>query len=150
MLKIKSGEIKIKPKWYFVVGSFSSVLGLVGMVLVIIFCTNLFLFTLRTNSYMKGYRLEQIISNFPWWALFIAVLGVGLGIYLLKKFDFSYRKNFVFIVAVIILAIFTASWLFDSLGINDVFMRRGMMNKIYQKYDGRGMMNMHNNIRFQQ
>lgn len=144
MGKIKSGEIKIKPKWYFIIGSFASIIGLVGTALVTIFFTNLFLFTLRTNSY-RGYRLEKIILNFPWWALLIAVLGFVLGIYFLKKYDFSYKKNFVIIIVSIILSIFIAGWLFNVMGVNEVFIRKGMMKNIYRKYDGSGMMRMHNN-----
>lgn len=145
MQKIKSGEIKIKPKWYFALGSILSVLGLVGMTLVIIFFTNLMLFFLRTNSYMRGFRYEQIISNFPWWALLLAILGISLGVIFLKKYDFSYRKNFQIILVIIILSIFIASWIFDLVGLNEAFIRKGMMKNIYRKYDGRGMMKMQNN-----
>ena len=37
MDKVLSGEVKMKPKWYFVLGSITSFVGLVGMIIGAIF-----------------------------------------------------------------------------------------------------------------
>lgn len=137
MERIKSGEIKMKPRWYFVFGSLASVAGLVSLLVVTIFLFNFAIFSLRTNGYMRGYKYNQIIASFPWWALVLAVLGVLLGVTLLKKYDFSYKKNFLTIVFGLITSLLVASLLIDFLGVNDVFVRKGMMKKMYKRYDGR-------------
>ncbi len=127
----------MKPRWYFVLGSLASVAGLVSILVVTIFLVNFAIFSLRTNSYMRGYRYEQVIASFPWWAVVLAVLGVLLGVMLLKKYDFSYKKNFLTIILGLVLSLLIAGFLIDFLGVNDVFVRRGMMKKMYKRYDGR-------------
>jgi len=137
MERIKSGEIKMRPRWYFVFGSIASVVGLVSILVVTIFLVNFVFFALRTNGYMRGYRYDQIIASFPWWALILAVIGVLLGVLLLRKYDFSYKKNFLKIIFGLVIALLIAGLLINFLGINDVFLGRGMMKKIYKRYDGR-------------
>ncbi|NMC51592.1 hypothetical protein GYA54_02595 [Candidatus Kuenenbacteria bacterium] len=137
MERIKSGEIKMKPRWYFVFGSLASAAGLVSILVVTIFLVNFAIFSLRTNGYMRGYKYDQIIASFPWWALVLAVFGVLLGVVLLKKYDFSYKKNFSTIVLSLLVSLLIAGLLVNFLGINDVFARKGMMKKIYKRYDGR-------------
>jgi hypothetical protein len=87
---------------------------------------------------MGDIRYDQMVSNFPWWAPVIAIIGVSFGIWILKKFDFSYKKNFIFIVIGFILAIILAGWFIDYLGFNN-FMERGPMRGLYQQQDGGGM-----------
>jgi len=145
MEKIKNKKIRMKPKLYFVFGSVFSIIGFASLIVFVIFLTNLILFFLRTNHFMKGFRCEQIISNFPWWALLIAILGIIIGISFLKNYDFSYKKNFLLIIFGIIISIVFASWLIDFTGVNDVFIKRGPMKDIYRKYDGRGRLQMYNN-----
>ena len=137
MDKIRNGEIKMKPKWYFVFGSVASAGGLVGIFVATIFLINFTIFSFRTNGYMRGYKYEQIIASFPWWALALAVLGILIGVVLLKKYDFSYKKNFLAIAFGIVTSLLIAGLLIDLLGVNDIFARKGMMKKIYKRYDGR-------------
>ncbi|HPA25426.1 MAG TPA: hypothetical protein PLK76_01550 [bacterium] len=137
MERIKSGQIKMKPKWYFIFGSVASVVGLVSILVVTIFLVNFAFFSLRTNGYMRGYRYDQIVASFPWWAIILAVLGILLGVGMFKKYDFSYKKNFLIIVIGFIISLLIAGFLIDFLGVNDVFVRKGMMKKMYKRYDGR-------------
>ena len=69
-------------------------LGISASIIVSVFLVSLTRFALRTHGPMGQIRLEQILSSFPWWAPVIALIGLFSGIYLLKKYDFSYRKNF--------------------------------------------------------
>ncbi len=139
MNKIKNGEAKMKSRWYFLLGSTVAIIGLVFLVTTLIFLLNLIIFSLRTHGPMGDIRYEQLISNFPWWAPFIAITGVGFGIWILKKFDFSYKKNFLFIVIGFILAIVIAGWFIDYLGFNNL-MERGPMRGLYQYQGGGGTM----------
>ncbi|MFZ3301105.1 MAG: hypothetical protein WA152_00105 [Microgenomates group bacterium] len=113
MSKIKKGQIKMKPKWYFVLGSASMVLGLASISIVLMFIVRLFMFSIRSHGPMADIRLQQIISNFPLWAPVLAIIGIVGGIYMLKKFDFSYKKNFYLVVVGIITAIFLSGILID-------------------------------------
>jgi hypothetical protein len=65
----------------------------------------------------------------------MAILGVVVGIWFLKKYDFSYKKNFVVIIVGFILSMIVAGFLIDQLGLNDIWARRGMMRKFYQRIE---------------
>jgi hypothetical protein len=140
MGKIKSDEIKIKPKWLFVLGSLALIGGLTALIVQSVFLVSLMTFSLRTHGPMGAIRYDQLLSNFPWGAPIVAALGIGLGIWLLKRYDFSYKKNFLLIATGFVLAVLLAGLLINYLGIDGLWMNRGPMRGLYERYHGGGMM----------
>ncbi len=135
MSQVKTGKISIKPKWCFVAGSLLLFSGLVSLSVGAIFLINLTVFILRRRGPMACWRLQTMIENFPLWMPVLAVIGIILGVRLLKKYDFSYKKNFALIVTSFILAILFAGFLIDGLGLNDYWARRGPMKRFYQRFE---------------
>ena len=84
MAKIKTEQIKMRPKWYFIVGSFLMTVGLVGLSVGAVFLTNLVFFLVRKQGSGQG-RLQLMLQSFPWWIPTLAVIGVAFGIWMLKK-----------------------------------------------------------------
>lgn len=134
MTKITIGAINMKPRWFFMLGSVSMVLGLVSASIGAIFLMNLIFFSLRQHGPMGEWRLQLMMKSFPWWILLLAIGGVVSGIYLLKKYDFSYKKNFSLIASVFVITIILAAFLIDLTGINDLWFKQGPMRRFYQKY----------------
>ncbi len=147
MSKIKTERIKMKPKWYFLLGSLFIVLAFVCLIIISIFLISLITFSLKSHGPMGAIRYQQIISNFPWWAPIIVIVGLVAGIVLLKKYDFSYRKNFLFIAVIFISAILLAGILIDILGFDNLWIKRGPMRKFYQQYNGDYKQEWNNNNR---
>jgi len=108
-------------------------LSLVGLSIGAVFTSHLSLFLLRSRSPMKELRLEQMLSTFPWWIPALAIIGVILGIWLLKNYDFSYKKNFRLIAVSFIFAIILATVALDYLGFNSFWQRQGSMRRYYQQ-----------------
>lgn len=136
MTKVKSNEISMKPKWYFVVGSLLAVVGLAGLSIGAVFLTNLTLFLLRSHGPMRQWRLQQLVTTFPLWIPILAIMGIVFGIWMLRKYDFSYKKNFWFIVLGFILSIILAAFVIDQVGLNDIWSRQGPMRRFYQQIEG--------------
>jgi uncharacterized membrane protein HdeD (DUF308 family) len=132
--KIKKGEIKMKPKWYFILGSILMLLGLVALTITVIFIFN-FAFFLFYRHYgpMYQYRLNLILANFPWWIVLIGILGLLLGIKFLKEYDFSYKKNFVWIIVSYIFIIFVSAYLINYFNLNKFFYSQGLKRRFYEK-----------------
>ena len=84
---------------------------------------------------MTSWRLQSLIENFPWWAPILAILGIILGIVFLKKYDFSYKKNFKLIVISFILSVLLAGFLVDKIGLNDRWAKREPMMRFYQRLE---------------
>jgi len=135
MGKVRSSEIVMKPRWIFVVGSILMMVGLVGLGIGIAFLTNLMLFLFRRHGPMGQLRLQLLLDSFPWWIPVLAIVGIVLGIFMLKKYDFSYKKNFFLIIVGFIASIIISAWLIDYLGINEAWSRIGPMRRFYQQLE---------------
>ncbi len=105
MNKIHNEKIKMRPKSYFIAGSVLTFIGLVSSVVFSVFLIGLMRFSVRSRGPMADYRLDKILGNFPWWTLVLAVAGLAVGIWLLRRYDFSFKVNFKFIVIGFIFAI---------------------------------------------
>lgn len=135
MSRIKKNHIAMKPRWYFVLGTLALISGLVGLSIVLVFLVNLTVFSLRTHGPMGDMRYQQLLASFPWWIPLIVVIGLGLGIYLLKQYDFSYKKNFLFVILGFVAAILLSGVVADALGINMFLSRQRQMRRIYQQVE---------------
>ncbi len=134
MDQIHEEKIKMRPKVYFILGSILAFVGLVSSVVVSVFLVGLIRFSLRTHGPMASYRLDQILSSFPWWAPVLAIAGLIAGIWLLRKYDFSFKINFKVVIIGFILAVISGGWVIDSIGLNDALTRRGPMQGMMRQY----------------
>ncbi|KKP40712.1 MAG: hypothetical protein UR29_C0001G0120 [Candidatus Woesebacteria bacterium GW2011_GWC2_33_12] len=113
MSKIKTGQIKMKPRWYFTLGSLALIFGLASSYIVTIFSIRIFMFSIKAHGPMATVRFQQIISDFPIWAPIVAIIGIVVGIIMLKKYDFSYKKNFYLIIIGFIISIILSIFIID-------------------------------------
>lgn len=132
--QIKTGKIEMKPKWYFTAGSVVMFFGLVGLSMGVIFLINLSIFLVRRNSPLMPWKLQTILSVFPWWIPAVAFFGIILAIRLLKKYDFSYKKNFLLLITIFVISVLLAGFLLDRLGLNE-YLSRGRMRRFYQNVE---------------
>ncbi|MGB4834055.1 MAG: hypothetical protein WBP40_03445 [Candidatus Moraniibacteriota bacterium] len=135
MDRIHTGKANMKPRWYFVLGSAALFTGLVGLVVTSVFFVSFITFFLRSHGPRGAERLAAIAASFPWWALLLGLLGIISGVLLLRRYDFSYKKNFAVIVLGLVFAILAAGWLVNALGLDQLWMKRGPMRGFYQQYD---------------
>jgi hypothetical protein len=132
MQKIKSGDVVMKPKWYFAAGSILMAMGLVGLSISSMFLLNLTMFLIRKRGPGLG-RLDLMLDSFPMWIPVVAVLGIVAGVWILKKYDFSYKKNFWYIICGFIISIVLAAFVVDYMGLNETWSHRGPMQRFYRQ-----------------
>ena len=134
MNKIRKGDVRMKPKIYFILGSVAAFIGLISSFIFTVFLINLTQFALRTHGPMGQYRLEQLLQSFPWWAPILSIVGLIAGVRLLRKYDFSYKKNYWLIIGIFIGAVIISVWIVDSSGLGDLWFRRGPMRGFMKQY----------------
>jgi len=89
--KIKKEDIKMKPKWQFILRSFS-VIGLAIIFFVVaLYLSSFILFSFRP---------------FPLFPLILLMISIALFEYLLKEFKIVYRKPVIYTLFFIILSLF--------------------------------------------
>jgi len=136
--KIKSGELKMKPKWYFVMGTALLFQGTLGAVLLGIFVANLCFYNLR-NFGPFGYLIlgregfNPFLATFPWRLLLIVGISLIIGFKLLRKYEFSYSRHSVYLFLMLMAAILIAGLLTDLAGFNERFRQNRFFNPIYSE-----------------
>ena len=139
--KIESKELTARPQWVFALGSALSAIGLVLSTALAILSIQLLRFRLTHPGIGAARKLNFILSSLPWYIPVLAIAGLLGGYLLLKRYDFSYRKNFGVIAAIIFLSIIGSSYLLSRLGFDDFMSRRGYFRQIYGGEQGMGQMN---------
>lgn len=134
MGKIRQGKVSMRPRAYFIMGSLFTFVGLVLSILTSIFLIGLLRFSLRSNGPMGEIRLDELLSRFSWWGPVCALLGLVIGISLLRRYDFSYKVNFKVIIIGFVMAIIAAGWVLDMTGLNEVLLRQGPMQGVMKQY----------------
>jgi len=134
MEQIHEKDIRMKPRYYFIFGTLLLFISMVLTVIGSVFLLSLTRFALRAHGPMGQYRLDQLLSSFPWWAPLLAIAGLVLGILLLKKYDFSYKQNFNLLAIIFILAIVLAVFVLEYFKLDDMWFRRGPMRGMMDRY----------------
>lgn len=132
--KILTNQIKMKPRWYFIVGSSLLLLGITLLSFTSIFLTNLTIFLIHKRG-PGSMRLEMMINSFPWWVPILAICGIISGILLFKKYDISYKKNFLFLIIGFIITILLTAFLINSLGFNENWSRKKPLMRFYRQFE---------------
>jgi hypothetical protein len=136
MSKVKSNELTMKPRWYFVVGSVFTLIGFVTFTIVAVYLTNLILFIVRKHGPMGQFHLEQALNSFPWWLPVLIIVGIVGGFFFLRKYEFSYKKNTWLIVVGFLISVIFAGYLMDTLGLNDIWSQQEPMKGFYHQLQG--------------
>jgi hypothetical protein len=134
MEKIEENRISMRPKSFFVLGSVLTIIGLISSIVVSIFLISLVSFMLKGHGPMGEYRLSLMLDSFPWWVALLAVVGLVSGIWLLFKYDFSYKTNYLYIIIGFIIAMIIAGWAIDKSGIDNLWLNQGPMKGIMRQY----------------
>ena len=134
MDRIHGGKARMRPRLYFVAGSLLVLIGLTVSIVVSTFLVGVTRFAVRSHGPGGSYRLDQMLASFPWWAPLIALLAIATGVWLLRRYDFSYKKNFWLIVVGFILAVVIAGFILDTTGLNDSWFSRGPMRGMMRNY----------------
>ncbi|MEN8253018.1 MAG: hypothetical protein ABFQ62_01420 [Patescibacteria group bacterium] len=141
MKTIEKEHIKMKPHWHFVLASFLMGFSVVSLISMAMFISNLIFFRLRVHEVMQHRAPEHIFLwhflryRFPWLHFLILILLFALGVYLLKKYEFSYKQNWKLIVLGLLGALLLSGFLIDRVGVNERLQHRRPMRRFYEQQD---------------
>jgi hypothetical protein len=135
MRQINQGKLKMRPKLYFIIGSLMTFIGLISTMIVSTFLVGLVSFSLRSHGPMGQYRFDQMMTNFPWLTLILAIFGLVLGIWLLRQYDFSYKIKPWLLIIIFILTIIISGFVIDIMGLNNNLSKQGPMRGMMKKYN---------------
>lgn len=102
--KINSGEIKMRPKYFFVLRGIMIGLAAILFLLVAAFLISFIFYIIRPGA-ASAAGLRIFYSLFPWVLLGIAILFLAGLAFLLKQYPFVYRKPLILLPLGIIAAV---------------------------------------------
>jgi len=116
--EIKSGHIKMRPRWHFILGAVLAILGICIIGLVLLFLGSFILFSMRqTGSFFApsfGFRGWFVfLRTIPWILVLLALLFVIVLEVLVRKYSFTYRKPLLYSVLALVALVLLGSFLFS-------------------------------------
>jgi len=126
--KIEKGELKMRPKVYFVAKTILIVGLSVLALLLALYFGSLIIFVLRINDILlfhgMGFQaIRSVLLSFPWYLVFLVfVLVVSVEI-VAKRFHFIYRKPLIISLLIILALIFLSSFLIEKSSLHHSFFR---------------------------
>lgn len=135
--KIGGGELKMRPKYYFVLGSVSLAVGMFLSFALASLFVNIVFYRFRVycphNYLLEGKpRLFMFLAHFPWEHALMAVGLLVLGAWLLRKYDISYKKSVVVIAGGALVATLLVGVAVDRSGFNERALKHRMMKRVYE------------------
>ncbi len=136
--KIKVGEVKMKPKIYFILKTVFIVLSIVVAALFVLFLTSFIFFSLRAGAgpelktvrpggLMPGHGLKGMfifIRSLPWLLIIACLLLIAIMEIMVKKFSFTYRKPILYSLIIIIALVLSVSWFVSRTGFHqNIFLK---------------------------
>ncbi len=99
--KIKNGELKMKPKWHFMLKTVLAILAALGVAIAMFFLVGLILFILRLSGglYLLKFGLKGVVPFFfsvPWLLLLVLIILVILLGALTRRFSLVYRRPILY------------------------------------------------------
>ncbi len=137
--KIKSGEIEMKPKYFFTIAYSLLITGILGLFLVSSWFFNILLYKIRTQELWEYFSygdagFESFVYNIPFGAILVSLFCFIIGIILLKKFDLSYKQKFPVLVMVVAIVLICAAYLMDKNGLNKKLDTTHKLGNIYHHH----------------
>lgn len=126
--KIEKGELKMKPRVYFIVKT-TLIIGLLILAfLFVLYFGSLVIFVLRINDIFlfhgMGFQtIRNILLSFPWYLVLLVFILIILIEIISKKFKFIYRKPFILSLFVILILVITSSFLIEKSSLHSSFFR---------------------------
>lgn len=147
---IQSGQVKMRPRWHFILQASLTACGVIIVLLALLFLTSFIVFSLRQSGVWFtptfGYRgLGIFITSLPWLLIGLAVIFMIILEILVKKYSFAYRQPLLYSVLSLVLLV-----TFGGLAVARTPLHSGLLKQTRENrlplaeplYRGYGMMKM--------
>ncbi len=126
--KIEKGELKMKPRAYFIAKSFLFIGLLALVILLLLYFGSLIVFVLRVNNIllfhgMGFYATRSILLSFPWYLILLISILIILIEIIGRRFRFVYRKTFIISLLTILFIVVVSSFLIEKSSLHYSFYR---------------------------
>jgi len=110
LASIRSGEIKMRPRWRFLLRATLILLGVIMLILSVIYLVSFILFMLRATglSYepLLGLRgWYNLVVSLPWILILLAMVFIVVLELLVRRYAFAYRRPLLYSILSIVVVV---------------------------------------------
>lgn len=139
MKKITEEQIQVEPKWHFLVASFFMTFGLVTLLILAAYLMSLswYLVKMHSSLYYLWFGSRGTLAfweTFPGLYLLMALVSLGAGIYLLKRYDIAYKLRREYLLLGLLLGMAVAVAGMDVMGLNTTLSKKRAVRALYMQY----------------
>lgn len=136
MRKIHKGQVRMRPRIYFVIGSVMVGVGLVLLMLVSALVTQALYMRLSVLARMGVENLGwgwcvMWLRFFPWEMLIVSILMILAGGYLLRKYEFVYKKGLGLVLMAMVLVVVLLTMLMNWVGLIRYVRQKPLLRQFY-------------------
>ncbi len=155
--KIKSKEVKMRPKYYFILRTVLTALSIFIVTLFVLYLISFIIFTLRASGIWFlpefGFSgLKVFLTLLPWVLILIAVILIITLEIFAKRFAFVYRKPIFYSILVIIIFVLLGSFIIGKTQFHPNLFWKAQENrlpiagKLYRDFDVNKLKEVHRGI----
>jgi hypothetical protein len=114
---IKSGDLKMRPRWYFILRDVLGVIAIVIVLLVVVYLASFIIFVLHQSGawFVPVFGLSgwfALFSALPWLLVLLSAIFVIVLAILVKRYQFSYQWPMLYSFLGVVFLIAAACFLF--------------------------------------
>lgn len=145
--KIKSGQVKMRPKIYFILKTILIGGGILGFGIFVVFLISFIKFHLRASGiwYLPGFGFRGLriyLRLLPWFLIFISAVLILVLEILAKRFSFVYRQPIFYSLLAIILITLIGGFIIEKTSLHPKLLlqaREGKLPLVGHAYRDFGM-----------
>ncbi|MBP8994370.1 MAG: hypothetical protein KBG30_11270 [Bacteroidales bacterium] len=127
--KIKKGEVKMRPRIYFIFRILLWVLGIILIFIAGVYLVDLIFIVLHKSGlwFTLGFGPKGImifLGNFPWVLLLITLIFVALLETLIRRFSITYKRPLIYSVLAILILISLVGFFIQKSSFNEHILKR--------------------------
>jgi len=132
LTKIKAGQIKMKPKIYFLAKVILIILAVIGLILLGLYFISFLIFSLRLRGtlylpHFGWWGIKRFLLSLPW-ILILIILGILIGLELFaKNVAALYRKPLLYSLLILIALLIIGGLLLERTSFHPSLIRRKIM-----------------------
>ena len=155
--KIKSKEVKMRPKYYFILRTILTVLSIFAVTLFVLYLISFIFFILRASGiwFLPEFGFSGIkvfLTSLPWVLILIVVTLIIILEVLTKRFTFVYRKPIFYSMLVIVIFVLLGSFVIGKTQFHPNLFWKAQENrlpvagKLYRDFDVNKLKEVHRGI----
>lgn len=131
----KSGRVRMRPKWHFVLKAALGLVGGVMLVLVLVYLSSFIIFVLRRTGvlFAPGFGSRgwyDFFASLPWVLILLAVVFIVILELLVRHYSFAYRRPLLYSVLGIVLVVFAGGIMLEHTPLHGRLFRYARENRL--------------------